>query len=61
MKSEDDVAATNDSGAWGVQPHPQRVAAVTGASAGVGREIAVALGALGWTVGIGARREDRLA
>ncbi|MEZ5134296.1 MAG: SDR family NAD(P)-dependent oxidoreductase [Acidimicrobiales bacterium] len=55
------MAATNDSGAWGVQPHPQRVAAVTGASAGVGREIAVALGALGWTVGIGARREDRLA
>ena len=50
------MAATNDSGAWGVQPHPQRVAAVTGASAGVGREIAVALGALGWTVGIGARR-----
>ena len=55
------MAATNESGAWGVQPHPQRVAAVTGASAGVGREIAVALGALGWTVGIGARREDRLA
>lgn len=39
---------------------PPRVAAVTGASAGVGRAIAVALGGLGWTVALGARRVDRL-
>ncbi|HWS45484.1 MAG TPA: SDR family NAD(P)-dependent oxidoreductase, partial [Acidimicrobiia bacterium] len=37
-----------------------RVALVTGASAGIGRAIAVALGALGWTVAIGARRETHL-
>jgi NADP-dependent 3-hydroxy acid dehydrogenase YdfG len=34
---------------------PPRVAVVTGASAGIGRAIAVALGELGWTVGLGAR------
>ena len=33
-----------------------RVAAVTGASAGIGRAIAVALGGLGWHVALGARR-----
>ncbi len=33
-----------------------RVAVVTGASAGIGRAIAVALAGLGWTVAIGARR-----
>jgi NAD(P)-dependent dehydrogenase (short-subunit alcohol dehydrogenase family) len=33
-----------------------RVAVVTGASAGIGRAIAVALAELGWTVAIGARR-----
>jgi NADP-dependent 3-hydroxy acid dehydrogenase YdfG len=33
---------------------------VTGASAGIGRAIAVALGALGWTVGLGARRGAQL-
>lgn len=38
-----------------------RVAVVTGASAGVGRATAVAFGALGWSVGIGARRTDALA
>jgi len=37
-----------------------RVAVVTGASAGIGRAIAAAFGALGWTVGLGARRVDRL-
>jgi NADP-dependent 3-hydroxy acid dehydrogenase YdfG len=36
------------------------VAAVTGASAGVGRAVAVRLGRLGWTVGLGARRVQRL-
>jgi NADP-dependent 3-hydroxy acid dehydrogenase YdfG len=38
----------------------QRVAIVTGASAGIGVAIAVALGGLGWKVAIGARRTDRL-
>src|SRR6476661_4450801 len=37
-----------------------RVAIVTGASAGIGRAIAVALGALGWPVALGARRVDEL-
>lgn len=37
-----------------------RVAAVTGASAGIGRAIAVALGELGWTVALGARRVAQL-
>ena len=37
-----------------------RVAVVTGASAGIGRAIAVALGGLGWTVGLGARRVELL-
>ncbi len=37
-----------------------RVCAVTGASAGIGRAIAVALGELGWVVALGARRVDRL-
>jgi len=40
---------------------PTRVAAVTGASGGIGRAIAVALGALGWKVALGARRLDALA
>ena len=37
-----------------------RTAIVTGASSGIGRAIAVALGGLHWTVAIGARRVDRL-
>ncbi len=37
-----------------------RTAVVTGASTGIGRAIAVALGGLGWRVGLGARRLDRL-
>jgi NADP-dependent 3-hydroxy acid dehydrogenase YdfG len=37
-----------------------RVAVVTGASTGIGRSIAVGLGALGWPVAIGARRTDKL-
>jgi NADP-dependent 3-hydroxy acid dehydrogenase YdfG len=37
-----------------------RTAIVTGATAGIGRAIAEAFGALGWRVAIGARREDRL-
>jgi NADP-dependent 3-hydroxy acid dehydrogenase YdfG len=36
------------------------VAIVTGASAGIGRAIAPALGELGWAVAVGARRTDRL-
>ncbi len=39
---------------------PPRVAVVTGASAGIGRAIAVALGGLGWTVAVGARRVAQL-
>ena len=39
---------------------PVRVAVVTGASTGIGRAIAVALGGLGWTVGLGARRVELL-
>ncbi len=39
---------------------PARIAVVTGASAGIGRAIAVALGALGWTVALGARRVAQL-
>lgn len=38
----------------------QRTALVTGASSGLGAAIATALGALGWSVAIGARRLDRL-
>ena len=38
-----------------------RSAAVTGASSGIGRAIAVALGALGWKIALGARRLDALA
>jgi len=37
-----------------------RVAVVTGASAGIGRAIATALGGLGWSVAVGARRADQL-
>jgi NADP-dependent 3-hydroxy acid dehydrogenase YdfG len=48
--------------AWGADTDAaHRVAAVTGASAGIGRAIAVGLGALGWRVAVGAGREDRLA
>ena len=39
---------------------PPRVAVVTGASAGIGRAIAIALGALGWPVAVGARRVEQL-
>ena len=39
---------------------PPRVAVVTGASAGIGRAIAQAIGALGWPVAIGARRVEQL-
>jgi NAD(P)-dependent dehydrogenase (short-subunit alcohol dehydrogenase family) len=37
-----------------------RASLVTGASAGIGAETAVALGHLGWPVALGARRMDRL-
>jgi NAD(P)-dependent dehydrogenase (short-subunit alcohol dehydrogenase family) len=38
-----------------------RTAIVTGASSGIGRAIAVALGGLGWRVAVGARRAEKLA
>ncbi len=38
-----------------------RTVIVTGASGGVGRATAVAVGGLGWNVAIGARRADALA
>ena len=38
-----------------------RTAIVTGASAGLGRAIAISLGALGWSVALGARRVEQLA
>jgi NAD(P)-dependent dehydrogenase (short-subunit alcohol dehydrogenase family) len=38
-----------------------RTAVVTGASSGIGQATAVALGALGWRVAIGARRVEKLA
>jgi NAD(P)-dependent dehydrogenase (short-subunit alcohol dehydrogenase family) len=37
----------------------QTIALVTGANKGIGYEIAVGLGALGWSVGVGARDEQR--
>lgn len=42
-------------------PTDSRTALVTGASSGIGRAIAVAFGALGWKVAVGARRTDALA
>lgn len=39
----------------------RRVALVSGASSGIGRAIASALGELGWAVAVGARRRERLA
>lgn len=45
--------------ALGAKPR-HRVALVTGASAGLGVAIARALGEIGWSVGLGARRPDRL-
>ncbi|MFH8371830.1 SDR family oxidoreductase [Streptomyces sp. NPDC018031] len=36
-----------------------KVALVTGANKGIGYEIAAGLGTLGWTVGVGARNEER--
>jgi NAD(P)-dependent dehydrogenase (short-subunit alcohol dehydrogenase family) len=41
-------------------PDGSRTAVVTGASAGLGRAIAVAFGTLGWAVALGARRADQL-
>jgi NAD(P)-dependent dehydrogenase (short-subunit alcohol dehydrogenase family) len=37
----------------------QRIALVTGANKGIGYEIAAGLGALGWSVGVGARDDER--
>jgi NADP-dependent 3-hydroxy acid dehydrogenase YdfG len=45
----------------GTDSESRRVALVTGASGGIGRAIAVAFGALGWTVVVAARRADALA
>lgn len=45
---------------WNDDRPAPRTAVVTGASTGLGRAMAVALGELGWRVAIGARRADRL-
>ncbi len=37
-----------------------RIAAITGASSGIGRAVAVGLGRLGWSVALGGRRVDAL-
>src|SRR3954469_21998724 len=37
----------------------QTIALVTGANKGIGYEIASGLGALGWSVGVGARDDER--
>jgi NAD(P)-dependent dehydrogenase (short-subunit alcohol dehydrogenase family) len=37
----------------------QTIALVTGANKGIGYEIAAGLGALGWSIGVGARNEER--
>jgi NAD(P)-dependent dehydrogenase (short-subunit alcohol dehydrogenase family) len=37
----------------------QTIALVTGANKGIGYEVAVGLGALGWSVGVGARDQER--
>lgn len=39
----------------------QQIALVTGANKGIGYEIAVGLGSLGWSVGVGARDDERRA
>ena len=41
------------------QTSEQTIALVTGANKGIGYEIAAGLGALGWSVGVGARDEQR--
>jgi NAD(P)-dependent dehydrogenase (short-subunit alcohol dehydrogenase family) len=37
----------------------QTIALITGANKGIGYEIAAGLGALGWSIGVGARDEQR--
>ncbi|QHC21494.1 SDR family oxidoreductase [Streptomyces sp. GS7] len=41
------------------QTTEQATALVTGANKGIGYEVAAGLGALGWSVGVGARNDDR--
>ncbi|MFQ5418517.1 MAG: SDR family NAD(P)-dependent oxidoreductase [Myxococcota bacterium] len=48
-------------GASGTGADAPRTAVVTGASSGIGVAIAETMARLGWRVGVGARREDRLA
>jgi NAD(P)-dependent dehydrogenase (short-subunit alcohol dehydrogenase family) len=44
-----------------VPMHERKIALVTGANKGIGYEIAAGLGALGWSVGVGARDDQRRA
>jgi NAD(P)-dependent dehydrogenase (short-subunit alcohol dehydrogenase family) len=43
-----------------IEPASPRAVVVTGASSGIGQAIAVAFGALGWRVAVGARRVEKL-
>jgi NAD(P)-dependent dehydrogenase (short-subunit alcohol dehydrogenase family) len=53
------LSAQHDRGMTDDNTMDQKIALVTGANKGIGYEIAVGLGALGWSVGVGARDDGR--